>query len=267
MRDILDKVQVNMPFRMLVDRYLPLVIQKRINPEIGIDCFALDGYTRDDFRNVGGKLIDTGLTITFHAPFFDLRPGALDRRIRQVTVDRLKQLFDLVPYYRPEMIVCHASFDSVYYVANEDLWLENSIDTWSQFIPLAEELNTVIALENVYECDPCMLSKLIRSFDDSDHIRVCFDTGHFNTFSKSSLGEWLDEIGSFIGEIHLHDNAGDGDKHAPVGNGTFPFHKLFRYLKDRGPHPVITLEPHTEDHMWESINNIKTLGLFELLDK
>ena len=266
MRHILDKVQVNMPFRLLIDRYLPLVIRERINPEIGFDCFALDSFTHEEFRRVAATLNDAGLSVTFHGPFFDLRPGALDKRIRQVTVDRLKQLFDLVPYYRPRMIVCHASFDSTYYVANEDLWLKNSKDTWSTFITLAEELNTIIALENVYEHDPCMLSKLIRSFGDSNHIRVCFDTGHCNTFSKVSLDEWLDGIGPFIGEVHLHDNAGDGDKHVPVGEGTFPFHKLFCYLKNRGTQPVITLEPHTEEHMWKTLDNIKALGLLELLD-
>lgn len=266
MRDIFDNVQVNMPFRMLVDRYLPLVIKERIKPEIGFDCFALDSFSNEDFQRVAATLNDAGLSITFHAPFFDLRPGALDKRIRQVTVDRFKQLFDLVPYYHPKMIVFHASFDSIYYVANEDLWLENSKATWSQFIPIAEELNTIIALENVYENDPCMFSKLIRSFGDSDYLRVCFDTGHFNTFSKASVDEWLDEIGPFIGEVHLHDNAGDGDKHMPVGEGTFPFQTLFYYLKNRKARPVITLEPHTEEHMWKTINNIKTLGLLELLD-
>jgi sugar phosphate isomerase/epimerase len=266
MGNILKKVQVNMPFRLLVDRYLPLVIRERINPEIGLDCFALDAYGEKDFREIASRLSDAGLSITFHAPFFDLRPGSLDRRIRQVTIDRFRQVFDIASLYRPRTIVFHASFDIDYYVANEELWLENSRDTWSNLIPLAEELNTVIALENVYEHDPSMLSGLIRLLGPSDHIRMCFDTGHFNTFSKASLDEWLDETGFFIGEIHLHDNGGDGDRHVPVGEGTFPFHRFFRYLKDHDIRPVITLEPHTEEHMWRTLENIERLGLLELLD-
>ncbi|MBN2254595.1 MAG: sugar phosphate isomerase/epimerase [Deltaproteobacteria bacterium] len=266
MENILERVQVNMPFRLLVDRYLPLVIRERINPEIGFDCFALDSYSEKDFREIASRLSDAELSITFHAPFFDLRPGSLDRRIRQTTIDRFRQVFDLVPLYRPRTIVFHASFDIDYYIANEEVWLENSRDTWSNLITLAEDLNTVIALENVYEHDPSMLSRLMRSFERPDHIRMCFDTGHFNTFSKVSLDEWLDEIGSFIGEIHLHDNGGEGDSHAPVGEGTFPFYRLFHYLKDHDARPVITLEPHTEEHMWRTVDNIKRLGLLESLD-
>lgn len=266
MSNIFERVQVNMPFRMMVDHYLTLVIEERINPEIGFDCCALDRFSEKEFRDVASRLNDAGVSITFHAPFFDLRPGALDRRIREVTRDRLQQVFDLAHWFRPATIVCHASFDRNYYVDSEEQWLENSRDTWSHFIPLAEELNTVIALENVYEHDPSMLSRLLHSFEGTEHVRMCFDTGHCNTFSTVMLDEWLGEIGSFIGEVHLHDNDGGGDHHEPVGEGTFPFHRLFHYLKESGIRPVITLEPHTEEHMRRTVDNIKRLELLELLE-
>ena len=263
MKEILQRVQVNMPFRMLVDRYLPMILKEGINPEIGFDCFALDEYSKKDFLEVADSLRDKGLTITFHAPFFDLSPGAIDRRIRNVTIERLKQVFDLVPYFEPRTVVCHASFDSRYYMANEDLWLENSRETWKQFVHMMIGMDTKIVLENVYESDPLMLQRLLDSFDRSNNIGMCFDTGHFNAFATTPLDIWMDSISSYIGEIHLHDNKGILDEHAPVGDGTFPFHQLFESIREKGIHPIITFEPHNEENLWITLQNIKKMRLLD----
>ncbi len=265
MHDILKKIQVNMPFRMLVDRYLPMVLEKRINPEIGFDCFALDSFRKEDFLKVAGMLRDEGLTITFHAPFYDLRPGAVDRRIREVTVERLNQVFELVPYFKPESIVCHPSFDSRYYVSNDDLWLENSRDTWMRFLAMADGMDTVIVLENVYENNPEILNRLINSLNKFDNIRFCFDTGHFNAFSNVPLEEWMESLGTCIGEIHLHDNDGRTDEHAPVGEGNFPFRRFFEFLSENDIRPIITIEPHTEENLWHTLKNIKNMKLLDYL--
>jgi sugar phosphate isomerase/epimerase len=265
-REVLDRVQINMPFRMLYDTYLPMVLAERINPEIGLDCFALDRFEKDDFLRIAGELRNAGLSITFHAPFYDLRPGAMDPKIRQVTIDRLKQVFDLVPYFSPLSIVCHASFDSKYYVTHEDLWLENSTNTWQYFADMAAEMNTTIALENVYEKDPVMLSRLFDALRESDGIRFCFDTGHFNAFSTAALDDWTGSLGSRLFEVHMHDNSGSSDEHVPVGDGSFSFIQLFEFLSDRRMRPIITCEPHTEENLWRTVKSIRDLQLLEYLE-
>ena len=40
MQDIIRKVQVNVPFRMLYDTYLDRFLEHKLNPEIGIDATA-----------------------------------------------------------------------------------------------------------------------------------------------------------------------------------------------------------------------------------
>ena len=50
-------------------------------------------------------LADAGLKVNFNAPFADLRPGALDDGIRQVSLDRIKQVLDLAPYFYPLKVV------------------------------------------------------------------------------------------------------------------------------------------------------------------
>jgi len=265
-REVLDKVQINMPFRMLYDTYLPMILAERINPEIGFDCFALDRFEKDDFRRVADDLRNAGLSITFHAPFYDLRPGAMDPKIRQVTIDRLKQVFDLVPYFSPSSIVCHAAFDSKYYVTHEELWLENSADTWKYFAAIAVEMNTTVVLENVYEKDPVMLCRLFDMLHESDGIYFCFDTGHFNAFSTATLHDWTDSLGRRIFEVHMHDNSGSSDEHSPVGEGSFSFLQLFEFLRESCLRPIITCEPHTEENLWRTVKSISDLQLLEYLE-
>jgi sugar phosphate isomerase/epimerase len=260
MQEILKKVQIHMPFHMLRDRYLPMVLRERINPEIGFNHETLDRFHPADYRQIAEILRDTGLTVTIHAPFMDLRPGALDPKIRQVTLDRLRQVFDLAADFRPRSIVCHPSFDGRYYVSTEAQWLENSIATWRSFLPQANELNFLIALENVYETEPRMLKDLINTLA-SPHIRFCFDTGHFNAFAKTPLKDWIRELGPLTGQLHLHDNHGLTDEHLPLGEGNFPFQELLKKLGEMGQKPILTLEAHSEKHLWRTLENIRTLNL------
>jgi len=266
MNDILRKVQVNMPFQMLVDGYLDLILKERINPEVGLDCFVLDRFSRSEFRDVADAIRGAGLSVTVHAPFFDLRPGALDRKVREVTVDRLRQVFDLVPLFEPRSVVCHAAFDEKYYISHEEQWLENSWETWSNILKMADETGTKVAIENVYENNPQPLRLLLEGLPNARNICFCFDTGHCNAFSRSGIEAWMDALGPRIGQIHLHDNHGDTDGHLPVGEGTFPFQRFFELLRQRGIKPMITLEPHTQENLWRTLNNIKAMGLSDEVD-
>ncbi|MCX5846848.1 MAG: TIM barrel protein [Deltaproteobacteria bacterium] len=200
MHDILKLIQVHTPFHFLHDRFLPMVIKERINPEISFNHVTLDRFRKEDYIRVADSLLDAGLTITFHAPFMDLRPGALDPKIRQITIDRLNQVFDLVPHFRPLSVVCHPSFDKRYYVSSEQLWLENSVETWKIFLTRAIEMNTIIAFENVYESDCQNLGLLLNEFS-SPHVIFCFDTGHFNVFSTTPLEEWMGGLWTRLGPV------------------------------------------------------------------
>ena len=264
MREILDKVQVHVPYYLLREKLLPMVLRERINPEISISQLDLDHFSPADFRETARRLEGHGLSITFHAPFLDLRPGALDPRIRQVTLDRLRGAFDLIPWFRPRSVVCHPSFDEKYYVSTEGetQWLENSVETWRQLLDDVRETETVIVLENVYERTPRPLRLLLDALA-SPQLRFCFDTGHANVFGSTSVAEWLDSLGDQLGEIHLHDNHGTADEHLPVGEGTFPFRELMALLRRRNLKPILTLESHSDRALRRMLENLREMKLLE----
>ena len=70
-------------------------------------------------------------------------------------------------------------------------------------------------------------------------------------------------MGKYLGHLHLHDNRGKSDEHLPVGNGTFPFAELFQILRSSNAQPTITLEAHAQDDLWQSLANIKKMGILK----
>jgi sugar phosphate isomerase/epimerase len=264
MREILKKIQVHVPFHLLKEKLLPMVIREGINPEIAFNHLDLDRYQGADFRETADRLADTGLSVTFHAPFLDLRPGAVDPNIRRATLERLRQVFELLPLFRPRSIVCHPSFDEKYYIFNEAQWLENSLETWNRLIGYVEGSETIIAMENVYERGPHQLRTLFDALD-SPQVRFCFDTGHANTFGGAPYLEWMEVLGHRLGEIHIHDNDGTTDQHLPVGEGNFPFQGLLALVRAKDLAPILTVEAHSDKSLWRMLENIRTMKLLEYL--
>ena len=260
MQDILKHVQVHIPFDQLLQTHLDKILRERINPEIAFNSAILDGFKEPDYASAATILRDAGHSITFHGPFMDLRPGAIDAKIRRVSLERFRQVFEIASRFHPRCIVFHPSYDEKYYVSSGHKWLENSIDTWMQLVPLAEGLDTRIALENVYEADPGCLGLLLDALPPG-RVGFCFDTGHFNAFAGTPLEAWLDRLGHRLIEIHLHDNKGALDEHLPVGEGTFPFGRLFSILRERKLTPILTVEAHSEQNLAKTLANIRALGI------
>lgn len=260
--EILQKIQVHMPFRLLAAKHLDLVVKKRLNPEISFNYLDLETTSRQDFVRVAKRLTEEDLTVTFHAPFMDLRPGAIDPEIRRVSLDRLKAVIALAEYFHPRSIVCHPSFDEKYYLSSKETWFENSVATWSNLALLASQLDTILCLENVYEAEPDIMAQLLKALQNP-HIRFCFDTGHFNVFSRATLENWLEQLAPYLYQLHIHDNSGRADEHAPIAAGTFPFTDLFSLLRARNLSPLITLESHSAKDLWQSVDAISAMNLLD----
>lgn len=264
MLDIIKRVHAHMPYHLLPG-YLPMILEKKLNLEIYLNHHTLRSLDKNECHQTAAKIQDAGLKVTFHGPFVDLRPGALDERIRQVSMDRIRQAFDLAPIFQPLKIVCHPSFDDRYYVDCDDLWLENSVRFWRELLAVAHDAGTIVALENVYEKEPNILRRLFEILSCED-LCFCFDTGHFNVFAYAPLKDWMEQMGRYIGHLHLHDNFGRFDEHLPVGAATFPFDRFFDALKALEVSPTITLEAHSQEHLWQSLANLQEMRLLDRLD-
>jgi sugar phosphate isomerase/epimerase len=103
--------------------------------------------------------------------------------------------------------------------------------------------------------------KLLLGALASPQVRFCFDAGHANAFGGAPLGLWINALGDFLGEIHIHDNHGTADEHLPVGEGNIPFSQLFSILRQKNLRPILTVESHSEQGLRRMLENISAMNL------
>lgn len=250
----LAKVQVNLPLPMLLEN-IDWVLETGLQPEIYFSGATLDQLDRKEVEQASSKLGRKSVSVTFHGPFMDLSPGAVDEKIREVTAGRFRQILEMVPLFHPRVIVLHAGYDRWRFDGDSALWLERSLLTWEPLIKEAEALQVKLALENTFEEDPSILHRLLQSVS-SPALGCCLDPGHGHLFSRVPLAAWVECLGPQILEMHLHDNHQRTDEHLPLGQGGVDFDGLFSALQSQRIHPILTLEPHRAEDLCPSLEAV-----------
>jgi sugar phosphate isomerase/epimerase len=245
---------VHVPYNLL-DKYLPFIRENKLNIEIYFGSVNLDKLAKEDIIDLKKKL-DYKPQLSIHAPFMDLSPGAVDLKVRDITIRRFSDTLDVAEILMPKVIVFHSGYDKWKYDSRVDIWLQGSLETWRPINKRASDMGVRIAIENIFEDDPEHLRLLARGMD-SENFGICFDTGHFNLFSKLTLLEWLKIIKPYIKALHLHDNLKYADDHLAIGDGDFDFATLFK--KIRGLDCVYTIEAHTVENVKKSLERLKSL--------
>ncbi len=248
-------VHVNVPYTMLLDR-IDFVLQNRIHPEIYFSGEDLDSCKENDVKQLAEILHRHALEVTVHGPFMDLSPGGEDPKIKRVTQERILQTMALASLFKSRTIVFHPGYEKWKFDGNVKLWLDSSLRTWQPLVGEAEKTGLVLAIENVFEERPDSLLLLLEKIN-SPNFRFCFDTGHHHVFSRVGLPVWVDSLGEYLAEVHLHDNHHESDEHLPVGEGGFDFDAFFKLLSSRKLQPIYTIEPHEEEHLWRGLNALK----------
>lgn len=249
-------LHIHIPYKK-VEEYLHLIRKQQLNLEIYFSAHVLDSLKESDVIKLKEKL-DHNPSLSIHGPFMDLSPGTLDLKVRAVTIERFLNIFYIAEILKPSVIVFHSGYEKWKYSHRIDKWLEGSLVTWNHLLPKAKEKNIKIAIENIFEDEPTNLRVLMENVG-SQNFGICFDTGHFNLFSKTPLKEWLNQLNPYIIELHLHDNNKNLDEHKAIGDGTFDFDTLFSTLI--GKDILYTLEAHTPEDVLKSLERLKSYNL------
>ncbi len=122
-------------------------------------------------------------------------------------------------------------------------------------------MRTPLVLENVWEEDPELHLELLERIK-SPWFGFCLDIGHQHSFSRTTLDKWLQATWPYLKEVHLHDNDGSFDTHFPVGSGTIDFDYLFDFLGEKKISPMLTMEPHTVEHLYETLAGLAAMASF-----
>jgi len=250
-----NRIFVHVPYLFLRDN-LSLIIERRINPEIFLPADVLDGLIPEELTAIAEALATNGQETTIHGPFMDLNPGSTEPLLRQATMRRFHQALDAAAILKPRVMVLHPGYDKWRYGDSQDSWLKQSIDSWQEVLARVRSIGCIIAVENIFEEEPSTLRALLEAID-SPLVRHCFDVGHWNLFAKTGMEEWFAELGGFIAETHIHDNRGEGDDHAPLGEGNIDFDLFFRLMEQYAPDAAWTIEAHSRAALERSLVNIR----------
>ncbi len=247
----MKSVHAHVPFPV-IGEYLDDIRSNRLNLEIYFPSSSLDTLLRSEIEALR-QTLDYNPSLSIHAPFMDLSPGAVDSKVRDVTLQRFTHVMDIAKILLPRAIVFHSGYEKWKYAHRVDIWLEGSLRTWEPVIKRASEIGCKIVIENIFEDEPSNLHSLMKKLY-SENFGVCFDTGHCNLFTKVPLEHWIERLKPFIYELHLHDNDRTSDQHLPIGDGTFDFKTLFVALGDMDC--LYTIEAHSPEKILKSMERL-----------
>jgi len=250
-----ERLYAHIPYTFLREN-LPLIIERRIQPEVFLPADSLDILIPEELAAIAGELERNALRATIHGPFMDLNPGSSEPLLREATALRFRQVLDAAAILKPRVLVLHPGYDKWRYGGNQGGWLGQSLPLWREAVSRAAEIGTVIAVENIFEEEPSTLKALLETFN-SAYLRHCFDVGHWNMFKKVGMEEWFAELGPFIAETHIHDNFGIKDDHAPIGEGNIDFELFFSLMGEYAPDAAWTLEAHSREALEKALVSIQ----------
>ena len=171
----------------------------------------------------------------FHAPFAELYPAAIDPRARQLALDRLEQAYARMRALGLRRMVAHSGYvPRVYF---PEWHVERSIGFWREFLAAKSE-DFELLIENVLDDTPDLLRDILRGLNDP-RAGACLDVGHAFVASEVTLNKWIEALRPFLRHVHLHDNDGAFDWHAPLGAGRIDIPAVLESLPETC---TITLE-------------------------
>lgn len=246
------EIRISIPFELLKEKYLELVLEKGLPVEISLKPEVLDKEERRAFRAVAKRLREKGLIPTIHLPFMDLSLAGFDTWIRKVSLKRLFQGMEIASIFEPLLCVFHSGYHPDYHREAKEEWRKIFIEeSLSQILAFSYSLGLRLALENTFEPDPSFMRPIFETYEGE--LSWCFDPAHARVFSEVEELAWLEELYPYLREMHCHDNRGKWDDHLALGQGIVKFPEIFQFLKKHSALPLLTIEAKKEGDALSSL--------------
>lgn len=225
---------------------------------LGIEMMAfaypdvLDGDWRSLVREYQSMLAGIPLR-AMHGPFFDMSPGSIDQRINALVMERYQLALDIAAELQAETVVFHANFIASLRTPQYRIgWTARNIEFFARLAPLAAERGVTIAVENMWEYEPSILTDLIHGVGHPA-LRACLDVGHAHLFGEVPFGDWLTALGPVLVHMHLNNNDGLSDVHRAFDDGVLDYDAILTQLRALPQPPTMTLEMDRVEDMAASL--------------
>lgn len=201
---------------------------------------------------------------SLHGAFYGLNPTARDQMLLDVCHFRTQQSIDIATELGMNKIVFHANYIHSNKIGYKEIWIDKQVHFWSKYIPILEERNISIFIENTREENASFIGNILSKINHP-LIKTCYDTGHSSCFTDSKLhvNEWVKSYGSHLGYIHLHSNDAQQDQHIAFHKGKQDFTGFFNEVNKLKKLPHLIVEVKSRESYLESFEELERIGIYK----
>ena len=200
------------------------------------------------FLHDAAPLASHSFRYCFHAPARGVNIASLHEPIRKASVEVLVQCFGVAAEVDGPVVIHPGYFT---WPGEREQAEQRFRRSLSDLRREAGERGVRFAIENMGNWDYFFL-RFPEEVPMLDGIDLALDVGHAN------LNGCLDRfLPCRIAHVHLHDNDGTKDSHAPVGSGTINFRPVMDAVRRDGATPIIEVE--TLEGVLRSLEALKGL--------
>ncbi len=178
-----------------------------------------------------------GRTTSIHGFFIDVNPASGDPDFRALSQERCRKSCETAVALGAKNVVFHSSCFPFLRGVYLEVWSKRCSDFYQE---LAARYDLNILIENSPDIDTTPIKALMERITDK-RVGVCLDIGHAN-YSHNTIKQWFEELGEWIGYLHLSDNMGTYDDHLPLGEGSVDWDEADRLWRALDRDTFITLE-------------------------
>lgn len=197
----------------------------------------------------------SGRTTSLHGAFVDINPVSSNLKIREASRRECQASCQLAKRLGAKNIIFHGSCFPFLRGEYMNAWADMSAQYYTE---LAEKYDLNLYIENSFDLDTKPMQELMKRITHPN-VKICLDIGHAN-LSRMQLDEWFQDLGQWIGYLHLSDNPGDFDKHCALGEGTIDLDMLFSQLSYLDDDLPVTLEVGGIEEIRKSLKVLKKYG-------
>jgi sugar phosphate isomerase/epimerase len=200
------------------------------------------------FLASAGPLASFPFRYCFHAPARGVNIASLHEPIRRASVEVLIQCFGVAAEVDGSVVIHPGYFT---WPGEREAAEGRFRRSLSELRREAGERGVRFSIENMGNWDYFFL-RFPEEVPMLDGVDLALDVGHAN------LNGCLDRfLPCRIAHVHLHDNDGSKDSHAPVGTGTIDFRPVMDAVRRDGATPIIEVE--TMEGVIRSLEALKGL--------
>lgn len=205
---------------------------EKISPHFKLWEIIAEGM--HEMRNIKDEIknaVDSyDMRFSVHAPFSDLNLASLNPKIRQSTLDQIREAIHISSELGIDVVTIHPGHKSPLGVYFEERFKKTNKESIKELDKMGKEFNVTLALENMPRMwiSLCHDAHQMMELVNDTEIKFCFDIGHANI--SGTITDIL-KLKENFANVHIHDNLGDRDYHLVVGEGNIDVLGFLEQLK------------------------------------